>query len=126
MRLAYLKAKRFIQWFVLLFFGLRRINWTKNFLPRVFFEFSDSLIYENTVEHVLVRAYKIHESVLYQAFFWLFFELAKIEDGPEFAFLDSLNLYKKEGKGSSFTCFLHHGSKSCFLEQGTSFESINS
>ena len=28
--------------------------------------------------------------------------------------------------GSSFTCILHHGSKSCFLEQSTSFESINS
>ena len=87
-------------------------------------EFSDSLNYENTVEHVLVRARKIHESVLYQAFFFLFFELAKNEDCPEFAFLDSLNLYKKEGNGSSFTCFLHHGSKSCFLEQSTSFESI--
>ena len=89
-------------------------------------EFSDSLNYENTIEHVLVQARKIHESVLYQAFFFLFFELAKNEDGPEFAFLDSLNLYKKEGKGSSFTCFLHHGSKSCFLEQSTSFESIDS
>ena len=62
-------------------------------------EFSDSLNNENTVEHVLVWARKIHESMLYQAFFFLFFELAKNEDGPEFAFLDSLNLYKKEGKG---------------------------
>ena len=87
-------------------------------------DFSDSLNYENTDEHVLVQARKIHESVLYQAFFFLFFELAKNEDGLEFAFLDSLNLYKKEGKGSSFTCFLHNGSKSCFLEQNTSFESI--
>ena len=58
-------------------------------------EFLDSLNYENTVEHVLVWAHKIHESVLYQAFFCLFFELAKNEYGPEFAFLDSLNLYKK-------------------------------
>ena len=89
-------------------------------------EFSDSLNYENTVKHVLVRARKIHELVPYQAFFCLFFELAKNEYGPEFAFLDSLNLYKKEGKGSSFTCFSHNGSKSCFLEQSTGFESINS
>ena len=89
-------------------------------------EFLDSINYENTVEHVLVWARKIHKSVLYQAFFSLFFELAKNEDGPKFAFLDSLNLYKKEGKGISFTCFFNHGSKSCFLEQSTSFESINS
>ena len=89
-------------------------------------EFSESLNYENTIEYVLVRAHKIHKSVLYQAFFCLFFELAKNEEGPEFSFLDSLSLYKKEGKGSSSTCFLHHGSKSCFLEQSTSFESINS
>ena len=40
-------------------------------------EFSDSLNYENTIEHVLVRARKIHESVPYQAFFFLFFELVK-------------------------------------------------
>ena len=90
-----------------------------------YLDFLDSLNYEKTIEHVLVRAHKIHESVLYQAFFCLFFELAKNEDGPEFSFLDSLNLYKKEGKGSSFTCFLYHGSRSCFLEQTTSFESIN-
>ena len=89
-------------------------------------EFSDSLNYENIVKHVLVWALKIHESVLDQAFFSLFFELAKNEDGPEFAFLDSLNLYKTEGKGSSFTCLLYQGSKSCFLEQSTGFESINS
>ena len=89
-------------------------------------DFLDSLNYENTIEHVPVRARKIHESVLYQAFFFLFFKLAKNEDGPEFSFLDSLNLYKKEEKGSSFTCILHHGSKSCFLEQSTSFDSINS
>ena len=89
-------------------------------------EFSDSLNYENTVEHVLVQARKIHESVLYQAFFFLFFGFAKNEDGPKFSFLDLLNIYKKEGKGSSFTCILHHGSKSFFLEQSTGFESINS
>ena len=69
----------------------------------VFLEFSDSLNYENTVEHVLVRAHKIHESVLYQEFFFLFFELAKNEDGPEFSFLDSLNLYKKEGNQALFS-----------------------
>ena len=67
-------------------------------------EFSDSLNYENTVEHVLVRARKIHESVLYQAFFFLFFELAKNEDGPEFAFLDSLK-FNREGKEEVFSCF---------------------
>ena len=89
-------------------------------------EFSDSLNYENTIEHVLVQAHKIHKSVLYQAFFFLFFKLVKNEDGPEFAFLELLNLYKKEGKGSSFTCFLYHGSKSCFLEQSTIFYYINS
>ena len=60
-------------------------------------EFSDSLNYENTIKHVLVRARKIHESVLYQAFFFLFFELAKNEDGLEFAFLDSLNSTRKRG-----------------------------
>ena len=61
-------------------------------------EFSDSLNYENTVKHVLVRACKIHESMLYRAFFCLFFELSKNEEGTEFAFLDSLKLYKKEGR----------------------------
>ena len=65
-------------------------------------EFSDSLNYENTIEHVLVRALKIHELVLYQAFFFLFFELAKNEDGPKFAFLDSLNFYKKEREGEGY------------------------
>ena len=89
-------------------------------------EFSDSLNYENTVKHVLVRARKIHELVLYQAIFCLFFELAKNEDGPEFAFLDSLNLYNKEGKGISFKCLIYYRNKSCLLEQNTSFESINS
>ena len=64
--------------------------------------------------------------MLYQAFFYLFFKLAKNEDCLEFDFLDSLNLYKKEGKGSPFTFFLHRGSKSYFLEQRTGFESINS
>ena len=56
-------------------------------------EFSDSLNVKTPAEHVLVRARKIHELVLYQAFFFLFFELAKNEDGLEFSFLDSLNLY---------------------------------
>ena len=46
--------------------------------------------YENTNEHVLVRARKIHESVLCQAFFCLFFEISKTEEGLEFAFLDSI------------------------------------
>ena len=66
-------------------------------------EFPDSLSYENTDEHVLVRARKIHELVLYQAFFCLFFELAKNKDGPQFAFLDSLNLLQERGEGK----FIH-------------------
>ena len=94
--------------------------------PEFYLEFLDSLNYENTIEHVLVWARKIHELVVYQAFFCLFFELSKIEEVLNFSFLDLLNLYKKEGKGSSFTCILHHGSKFCFLEQSTSFESTNS
>ena len=61
-------------------------------------DFSDSQNYENTIEHSLIRAHKIHESVLYQAFFCLFFELSKNEEGPQFAFLDLLNLCKKEGR----------------------------
>ena len=61
-------------------------------------EFSYSQNYENTTEHPLIWARKIHVSVLYQALFFLFFELAKNEGGLKFAFLDSLNLYKKEGR----------------------------
>ena len=41
-------------------------------------EFLDSINYENTVEHSLMRAHKIHELVLYQAFFCLFFEISKM------------------------------------------------
>ena len=89
--------------------------------PGVLFRVFKLSKYENTNEHVLVQAHKIHDLVLDQAFFFLFFKLSKNEDGPKFSFLDSLNLYKKEGKGSSFTCFLHHGSKSCFFEQSTIF-----
>ena len=63
--------------------------------------------------------------MLYQAFFYFFFELIKNEEGLEFAFLDSLNLYKKEGR-EIYSHFLHHGNKSCLLEQSTSFESMNS
>ena len=48
--------------------------------------------------HSLIRAHKLHELVLYQELLCLFFELTKNEEGPEFAFLDSLNLYKKEGR----------------------------
>ena len=58
-------------------------------------EFSESLNYENTVELSLIRACKIHESVLYQAFFCLFFKLSNNEEGPELDFLEFLNLYKK-------------------------------
>ena len=72
--------------------------------PEVFFGVFRLSKYENTNEHVLVRACKIHESVLYQAFFFLFFELAKNEDGPEFAFLDSLK-FNREGKEEFFSFF---------------------
>ena len=61
-------------------------------------DFSDSQNYEKIIKHPHIWARKIHESVLYQAFFCLFFELAKNEEGLEFGFLDSLNLYKKEGR----------------------------
>ena len=60
-------------------------------------EFSDSLNYENTIEHVLVQACKIHESVFYQAFFFLFFELVKNEDGIDFYFLDSFKPLQERG-----------------------------
>ena len=67
-------------------------------------EFSDSLNYEKTIEHVLVQARKIHKLMFYQAFFFLFFELANNEDGPESSFLDSLK-FNKEGKEEVFSCF---------------------
>ena len=101
------EAKRVLLWFVLYFSGLRRLNCTKKHPLESSLEFLDSLKYENIIEHVVVWACKIHESVLYQEFFCPFFYLSKNEEGPEFSFLDSLNLYKKEGKGSSFTCILH-------------------
>ena len=124
--LNFLKAKRVLMWFVLYFSSLRRLNWMKKNPHGIFFGVFRLSKYENTNDHVLVRARKIHESMLYQAFFCLFFKLAKNEDGPEFFFLESLSLYKKERKESSFTCNLHHRIKSCFLEQSTNFESINS
>ena len=101
--LTFLEAKRVLLLFVLYFSGLRRLNWMKKHPLESSLEFLDSLNYENIIEHVLVRAHKIHESVLYQAFFFLFFELAKNEDGLKFAFLDSLNLYKKEGNQALFS-----------------------
>ena len=88
--------------------------------------FSESQHYERIVEHSLIWACQIHGLVIYQAFFCLFFELANNEEGLDFSFLDSLNLYKKEGKASSFTCILHRGINSFLLEQSTSFEFINS
>ena len=63
-------------------------------------EFSDSQNYENIIENSLIRAHKICKLVLYQAFFCFFFERVKNEEGLEFDFLDLLNLYKKEGRGS--------------------------
>ena len=84
---------------VFLYFSyLKRLNWTKNPPLQSSLEFSDSLKYENSIEHLLVRSCKIHESVLYQAFFYLFFELSKNEEGLEFSFLDLSDLYKKEGR----------------------------
>ena len=67
-------------------------------------EVLDSLNYENTVEHVLVRARKIPALVFYQAFFFIFFKLAKNEDGPKFTFLDSLK-FNREGKEEVLSCF---------------------
>ena len=107
-------------------FRTQETKFTKKHPLESSLEFSDSQKYENTIENSLIRACKIHKSVLYQAFFCLFFKLAKNEYGPEFDFLDSLNLYKKEGKGSLFTCILHHGNKFCILEKSTIFEFINS
>ena len=69
-------------------------------------EFLDSLNYENVVKNVLVWAPKIHESMLYQAFLCLFFELAKNEDGLEFAFLDSLNFLQE--RGDSYQALFSH------------------
>ena len=76
--------------YVLYFYVLRRLNWTKKHPLGVFFDVFRLSKYENTNEHVLVQACKIHELVHYQAFFCLFFELSKNEDGPKFAFLESL------------------------------------
>ena len=76
------EAKRVLLWFVLYFSGLRRLNWMKNHPLESSLEFLDSLNYENTIKHVLVRACKIHESVLYQAFLRFFFKLTKTEEGP--------------------------------------------
>ena len=114
-RLTSSEAKRVLLWIVLYFFSLRRLNWMKNNPLGVFFRVFRLSKHKNTNEHVLVRACKIHKSVLYQAFFCLFFELAKHEESPEFAFLDLLNLYKKEGKGSSFTCIFISWKQVLFL-----------
>ena len=102
-----------------------RLNLRKSTPLESSLEFLDSQNYENAVEHPLIWARKIHDSVLYQALFCFFFNLPNNEEGPGFVFLDSLNLYKKEGR-EIYSCFLHRGSKSCLLEQSTSFESINS
>ena len=92
------EAKRVLLWYVLYFFGLRRLNWTKKDPPGVFFGvFRLSKLWKHR-RACTSRARKIHESVPYQAFLCLFFELAKNEEGPEFSFLDSLNFYKKEGR----------------------------
>ena len=91
--------KRVLLSIVLHFFGLRRLILRKTTLLQYSLDFSDSQNYENAIKHSLIRARKIHESVLYQAFFCIFFELAKNEEGLEFSFLDSLNLYKNEGRG---------------------------
>ena len=59
-------------------------------------EFSDSQNYENTNEHLLVWACKIHESVTYQELFSPLFKLVKNEERLELTFLDSLKLSKKD------------------------------
>ena len=58
-------------------------------------ELSDSQNYENTKEHLLVWARKIHELVTYQILFSLLFKLVKNEERPELTFLDSLKLNNK-------------------------------
>ena len=87
-------------------------------------EFLDSINYENTVEHSLMRAHKIHKLVLYQALFCLFFELAKNEEGPELDFLDSLKIYKKHGREVHSHVFTSW-QQACLLEKSTGFDSIN-
>ena len=58
-------------------------------------EFSDSQKYENTDDHPLIWACKIHKSVTYQALFSLLFKLVKNEERIKLTFLDSLKLNKK-------------------------------
>ena len=74
--------------------------------PGVFFGVFRLSKHENTNEHVLVQACKIHESVLYQAFLCLFFELSKNEDGPKFALLDSLEQWNLVVRYSNPTIIL--------------------
>ena len=57
------EAKRVLLWFFLYFSGLRRLNWMKNNPLGVFFRIFRLSKHENTNEHVLVQAHKIHESV---------------------------------------------------------------
>ena len=102
-RLTYSEAKRFLLWYVLYFSGLRRLNWTKNSPLESSLDFSDSLNYENIVEHSLIQAHKIHESVLYQAFFFLFFELVKKWRWSRVCFLGLIKPLQEIGEGK----FIH-------------------
>ena len=80
-------------------------------------EFSDPLKYENIIEHVLVRACKIHESVTYKALFSPLFNLVKNEERLELTFLDPLKLNKK-GK-EEFHSLGYKQWKHVILEQST-------
>ena len=56
-------AKRVLMCIVLYFSNIKRINCTKNHPPRAFFGVFRLSKHENTNEHVLVQAHKIHELV---------------------------------------------------------------
>ena len=58
--------------------------------------FLESQNYENTNEHLLVRAHKIHEPLTYQALFSLIFKIVKIEERLELTFVDSLKFNGKD------------------------------
>ena len=95
------EAKRVILWIVLYFFRLRRLTLRKSTPLESSLEFPDSQNYENTNEHLLIWACKIHESVTYQALFSLLFNIVKNEERLELNFLDSLKLNKKIRKNLS-------------------------
>ena len=77
-------------------FGLTRLNLRKNNPLESSSKFLYSQNYENTSEHLLSRARKIHESVTYQALFSLLFKLVKNEERHELTFLDLLKFKRKD------------------------------